>query len=162
MKPVAIAWGDQGPYIMGIEGDRGYWGGGTSYRTLPENYQILKEYASFEEADRQFPKDFPKIPVTQAVAKGGWLSPKGELYVCGYGEHVDLSDHLHVQIYDSKEPHIEERGWIRIWTRGMFTCEKRPTPEQMSMLLEMSVADDNAIWVKNMKESIEYARRYWE
>lgn len=122
----------QGPSLVTLDGDNLAWDGGPSGFTISnwnhvkliKQYENNHEYDSNEWWDRveelrdQFERDFP--PDKGLKVSGGWLSPEGNFYPCGYTEHLDMAYRLAVSLFDSHdgEKFLEDNGWAKVWYDG--------------------------------------------
>lgn len=80
----------------------------------------------------------PTITLRQA---DGWLSPEGDFYACGYGEHGRCARHIIGDTYArwGAVDYLEMHGWIHISEREITNSNVIPTQKQQDALFDMQM-----------------------
>ena len=127
------------------------WFGGMSWCSMLPTTTIEKDYEWFVEGDPKIDEieldyyrnfNAPKVSIEQS---GGWLSPDGKFYVCGFYEHDSSAKHLSAIYYNSilGTKLLEENGWIKVGDNGFvfFDYARQLTKKQIDTLVKISLLD---------------------
>lgn len=74
--------------------------------------------------------DWTRTPLHDRGRVSGWLSRDGRFYGCPSNYHDKFAFH----VLGAKVPELEQEGWVRIYFRNYYTCEKRLSAEQANWL----------------------------
>jgi hypothetical protein len=132
--------------------ERLYWFGGISYMTRTENVKILHtfpptdDYLTPNEYEIAFWRDW-NPPKKGEVTEHGWLSPTGDFYPCGYGEHESLADQIVAAFYGKLEgsKYLDNYGWLRVQDGNvvwMGNGSPPATQAQIDVLWDISRLED--------------------
>lgn len=102
-----------------------YWRFGPAHMLLTSEQkpEILKDYGparSSNDPYRRFFRDFPIESSLENNNTDGWLSPQGEYYPVGFGQHTWTAEQLFAQkrylpiVEQDFEDELYKRGWIAI------------------------------------------------
>lgn len=162
-----------GPCLGMVKGDRWMWGGGPSYRPLPEDLTILATYPNdaedWEGAWVTHCKTFPELPGTPAV-EYAWIAPDGRWFQVPHGEHERMGDALYCQEtgeYGTWQDLVDEKKWIAVSLNGLILGSSEdgtsgPLSDAQMAILEALLEDDATpdAWKRNLWSALNRADEY--
>ena len=155
-----------------------HWSGGITYCCFNKDSYIVEELGTVMEDDDKridemflyFRKNFNQ-PRSWIEQSGGWLSPHGNFYPCGWHQHDSWATSLAAIYYDVLDGCVElleSKGWIRMYDDGIpMVADVRsfiPTSEQMKTLSDIlnspcrnsqykeNLERNTSWWAKNMEK----------
>jgi hypothetical protein len=160
-----------GPYLVNSTdplriGNDIYWGWGPAHFTVTEDMemQIVKDYGVETEGRdiwEEFTRDNPPPTTQEDDPTEGWLSPEGDLYAFGYGEHSPVSLQIAVlRDYEREDEWATEgvlydNGWIALrYNNKMLLMGRgmKPTEAQMERLQRITEKHpDDQDWFRGFR-----------
>lgn len=110
-----------------------------------------------KELFRQFELDFP--PISAIKESGGWLSPNGKFYPCGFCQHTKLAKKLALIYFDSQngDTTLEDNGWAHVsYDASVLAISKRLSQAQLNNLMDIFSIAESIIYKTRLMRDINF------